>query len=430
MQLFSTLLDINSTLTPDVFVKLVFEWIATNYYEENRIPGIESLTWTGQQDIHYGDDNLWVDIENYSELNIIAVRFEKKQDDGVIWNTDYVMNFDDMKMSVRLDRSYTDNTGDGSAVFSTPYFISLLIDRGFLKDDHGLPVLAEFTSITSDNLGLLADVINGVDRYDLSVVYVSKTLHNEDPVNIKKLAYYLKGIAHVLVQESTSTNQDLRNLCDSKNDYYGAIGIYFPKIGLNPVKHLFRGNKGYDDAQMQRVISTVIQYNNASLVDTLYTWQGVKNAQLRDNLNKQIEGRRAAEEAKKAAEKEAAKVHDILNEEEITARKEAMEVVYHEFEEIRNGFYDEMKNYKKQLSALTKGHEELLSENQALKQKLVGGDAEPVLYMGEETENYPGEVRDILIKTLKNACTTNANKKRRIDILRDILAKNEKNDQA
>lgn len=38
------------------------------------------------------------------------------------------------------------------------------------------------------------------------VVYISKTANDDDPVEIWKLAGRLKGVAHVLVEESTSLN--------------------------------------------------------------------------------------------------------------------------------------------------------------------------------------------------------------------------------
>ena len=67
---------------------------------------------------------------------------------------------------------------------------------------------------------------------------------------------------------------------------------------------------------MEKVIRAVIQYSNSQLLDTLYTWQGVNNALLRDSLASQREERKKAEQAKKAAEVETAKLKDSLNEEE------------------------------------------------------------------------------------------------------------------
>ena len=102
MLLFSTILDIERTLTKDDFIKLVIEWNQGSPHESNIIPGIN---WNGEHNIKYGNEKLWMDIEEYRNKNIIAVRFEKTEEDGAVWDTDYVMNFQEMKMSIRLDRS-------------------------------------------------------------------------------------------------------------------------------------------------------------------------------------------------------------------------------------------------------------------------------------------------------------------------------------
>ena len=216
MLLFSTLLEINDTMTKDAFIQLVLEWNQGSPHEENIIQGIE---WNGERNVRYGTDTLWLAIEEYRNENIIAIRYEKTEADGVVWDTDYVMNFNDMKMSIQLDRSYLEEALVIDPTFSTPHFITLLIAHGYLKDDGNLAILRTPCFITKDNIPLLANIINGNARYRLPVVYVSKTYSNSDPVDIRKLAGRLKGVAHVLVQESTWLNGRIRRECDSKNEY-------------------------------------------------------------------------------------------------------------------------------------------------------------------------------------------------------------------
>ena len=200
MLLFSTLLEINDTMTKDAFIQLVLEWNQGSPHEENIIQGIE---WHGERNIRYGTDTLWLAIEEYRNENIIAIRYEKTEADGVVWDTDYVMNFNDMRMSIQLDRSYLEEALAVDPTFSTPHFITLLIEHGYLTDDGILPMLRKPIFIKADNVDLLTDVINGTSRYRLPVVYISKTYYGEDPVDIWKLSGRLKGVAHVLVEEGT-----------------------------------------------------------------------------------------------------------------------------------------------------------------------------------------------------------------------------------
>lgn len=69
----------------------------------------------------------------------------------------------------------------------------MLIKEGYLKDDNGLPVLRDPIDITSDNVDLIASIVNHERQYSLPVVYISKTSTNHALVNVSKLCNSLKG---------------------------------------------------------------------------------------------------------------------------------------------------------------------------------------------------------------------------------------------
>lgn len=422
MLLFSTLLDINETLTKDAFIKLVIEWNQGSPHAGNVIPGI---VWNGERNIRYGEEGMWLDIEEYRNQNIIAVRYEKREDDGAIWDTDYVMNFKTMKMAVRLDRSYTADALDADQKFSTPHFITLLIDRGYIRDDHLLPVLRSVIVIDEKNVNLLTDVINGNARYNLPVVYVSKTYYDEDPVNVSHLASRLKGVAHVMVEAGNWLNQTIKDKCNGRNEYYGAIGIYYPTKALGHRKYLYRSAVGYDRFLLEKVFRAVIQYSNTQMVDTLFTWQGVNNALLRDRLISQRKERLAAEAAQRAAEAEATKLLDTLDEEERRIRKKAFDDARAEANTLLESFDDEMQKLQDTVAALTRENEALQAENQGLKTKLDSRDSVPVLLMGDEYEFFPGEIKDLLLSSLSEALKGVQSKSRRADVIRDIIQNND-----
>ncbi|OLR54991.1 hypothetical protein BHK98_02195 [Hornefia porci] len=126
MILYSTMLDVNDTLTKEKFVELVIKWNQESQHEENVIPGLE---WDGKtMNVKYESDECWLDIEEYRNGNTVAVRYEKVEDNGRIWNTDYVVNFNERKMLIQLDRSFEGEANDLDFTFSTPYFLTLLID--------------------------------------------------------------------------------------------------------------------------------------------------------------------------------------------------------------------------------------------------------------------------------------------------------------
>lgn len=55
MLLFSTVLDIQDSVSPDDFIRLVIEWNNNSKYTENIVPDIR---WQGEHTARYGDDML------------------------------------------------------------------------------------------------------------------------------------------------------------------------------------------------------------------------------------------------------------------------------------------------------------------------------------------------------------------------------------
>ena len=443
MLLFSALLNINDSMTPEKFIRLVIRWNQENRWKENIIPGI---VWNGKINNRYESGNLWMEIEEYPSENIIAVRYEKAAADGIIWDSDYIMNFNEMKMSVRLDRSYEENALSFDPEFSTPYFIKYLIDEGFLKDDEGLPITYMPIVIGPDNIQLLTDVINFHKMYGLPVVYVSKTAEDSYPVDIDLLAGRLKGVAHVMVEESRGLDPAIAAACDDINEYNGAVGIYYPNLPKGNDRFLYRRYNGGDKAMLQQIIKAVIQFSNNKKTDSLYTWHGVNNAILLYNLNGQIskrkeaekarseaeEARSEAEEARSEAEKARSKAEEARSEAE-EARSEA-EVALSEAEDARikaenetrdvyDAFDEDLLKLQKQIETLTRENEALRNENHGIRAKLDRMNQVPVLVHGQEKEFYPDEIREIILSELETSLG-NRQGSRRADVIRDIIENN------
>ena len=387
MLLYSTILSIKETLTKEVFLDLVIKWNLGSPHNENKITELQN--WDGNRNKRYGNEWLWLDIEEYRNRNIIAVRFEKKGVDGAVWNTDYIMNFDEMRMAIMLDRSYIENAVIEDTAFSTPHFLTLLIDGGYLKDDNRLAILREGHIIAEDNLDILTKVITGEAKYKLPVVYVSKTVYNRDPVNIRWLGSKLKGVAHILVESNKSLNKQLRTACNDMNEYNGSIGVYFPNGSHR--RFYYRAYTGSDRILSEKVIRSVLQYVNGQTMPPLYTWQGVNYSLLTDRYNSQRQERQKAE---------------------------------NEVEEYMGAFDEDLEKYKKQIDELTRANTSLQLENQGLRAKLSGAESVPILYMGDEDEFFQGEIKEMLLDAVNEALKGTPAKTRRADVLNDILKNN------
>lgn len=63
----------------------------------------------------------------------------------------------------------------------------------------------------------------------------------------------MKGVAHVLVEEGTWLNGRIRRQCDNKNEFNGAIGVYFPNSAYGHKKYLYRAYDGIDAVLSERL---------------------------------------------------------------------------------------------------------------------------------------------------------------------------------
>ena len=415
MLLFSTTLEINDSLTKDGFIELVLEWNKNTPHESNIIPGIE---WDGSHNVRFGDENMFLEIQEYRNANTIAVRYERVEDDGIVWDTDYIMNFESMEMTIQLDRSFLEDSPMVDLKFSTPFFISLLIEKGYLKDDGELPMSKRPVFITEDNIQLISDVINGSVSYEYPVVYVSKNYDESDPVDVKKLASRLKGTAHVLVQSGTWLDGRIRRTCNDKNEYRGAVGIYFPNNAVPHKRFFYRSYSGYDEILFDKIIKLVFQYSNQQNVPTTMTWMGVISSMFRDRWSSRGTDLIEAERAKKSAEF-ARELAEMEREEAEQKKDEADKLV-----EMTDG---EIADFKRQIEILSHENERLQAENAGLRTKLGGMESVPIIMEGNEDEFFPGEIKDIILSILSEALKDlgeDQAKTRRADVLRDIIKAN------
>ena len=395
MILFLTTLDIGEFVTQEDFIKLVLEWNAGSRYEENIVKGIE---WCGERTVRYGDSKLWLEFVEYAEREILAVRHEKITADGVVWDSDFVMNFGTHRLTIQLDRTYSEEALVMGAYFSTPHFITLLIEKGFLAKDRDLPVLRTPIAVTDADLDMCKRAFTEDNGYRLPVVFVSRTAEDKFPLSITWLASRLKGAAHVLVEESAESCAEIRKLFKMGNEPFGAVRIYYPLGTVRHKKFRFRSATGNEDVRLEKVIRHVIQYGIAQRVERFCTWNGVNGAVLNNQLDHQIAVRKNAETEKLRAEAEKDEVYET--------------------------FSEDLQALQERVTELMKANEALQYENQGLRAKYASSDAVPLLYFGDEEEFYEGEIRDMVLGVLDEALAATEKATRKGNILEDVLENN------
>lgn len=257
MLLFSTILKFNDSLTKNAFVQLVIEWNNTSKYKENRV---SDVTWDCKYNQKFGNATLSLEFVDYPEKQILAVRHEKITDDAVVWDTEYVTNFDEKYIAIRLDRTYREDALVMNREFSTPHFITLLIEGGYLADDYNLPVLRTSMVITDEQLALVSDVVGHKKEYQLPVIYISKASDGQEALDTKWMASRLKGAAHILVEKDKKSCRACNKICNETKEEFGAVRIYYPSENMNRKRFLYRSANGDSKARLEKVIKNIIQY--------------------------------------------------------------------------------------------------------------------------------------------------------------------------
>lgn len=392
MLLFSTILKIDKSLTRDDFLNLVIEWNQGSPHENNVIP---NLNWDGSYNQKFGDETISLEFKEYRNEEIIAVRYVKKLDDGIIWKTDYIMNFRDYKMSIMLDRSFTEDAIGVDPSFTTPLFIKLLIEKGYVVDDNDLPVIMDPHMIDCENLNVLTAVINETKTYDLPVVYVSKTFSNKIPIDINKLAYALKGVAHIFAQSDLRTNTLIREQCDNANEYNGAIGIYYQS---DLMKHKrFLNYENLDPTiTRQNIVKDIINFTNQQSIDPLYTWDGVITFLLKDRFKSQKDKRTKAERTKEETD-------------------ELLESFSSDFDALT----EENSRLRDNISDL---ENELSFYKDAFNKKTVNDRG--FLSSGSEKEFFQDEKKELILSVLSDSLASIKDDTRKKHIVQDIIQQN------
>lgn len=363
MQIYSAIFPVTESLTQDLLIKLVIEW-----NQGSRHNKISNLNWDGKRrNVKFEDKNLSLAIEEIRAYNTIAIRFHQFDENNIIWNTDIVVNFNTHIFSIKLDRETTADTIGFVPKFKTPILVNMLLDRGYVGTDNGMQISAQTISITKDNCKVIEDIICRNTTYSMPVIYVTKSW-GKYPLRVQNLAYRLRGVAHVLMEDEASVAKILKESCNGMNAHHGSIGIYYPG---NSAPYKIIATRKYEDQEeilTDRIVNIVYRYMNQQARDKMMTWEGVQNELLKLRYV-------SATEKKVKAESEVSEVYENFSDE--------LEEKEHTIEELNN-----------RVMALQ-------AENQGLRAKYEQITEIPLLYYGVEDELYEGEIKDHILEMLQ-----------------------------
>lgn len=161
----------------------------------------------------------------------------------------------------------------------------------------------------------------------------------------------------------------------------------------------FRTVRATGTALLEQTARAVLDYGNARVIPEELTWNGVKQIILDARSRDQEKARSLAETELKETEKE---VQDYIA-----------------------AFDGDQKKLQEQNRELIRQLQSLQQENQGLRRRLDRQGREPVLFLGDELEFFPGEIREMILDAVEDTLTKGCRPgSRRYDVLKDILQNN------
>ena len=257
--------------------------------------------------------------------------------------------------------------------------------------DNDLEISAKEIPIKKDNYKVIENIICRNTVYSMPVIYVTKSW-GRYPLRVHTLAYRLRGVAHVLIEEDADVCKFLKDSCGGMNSHHGSIGIYYPGSSA-PYKIITpRRYEGQEETLIDRIVNMVCRYMNQQARDKMMTWEGVQNELLKLRYV-------SATEKKVKAENEVSEVYE--------------------------NFSDELEEKERTIEELNNRVMALQAENQGLRAKYEQVSEIPLIYYGEEDELYEGEIKDHILETLQKQMQQVKKGTRKELILQDILESNE-----
>ena len=382
---YSAQFPVNDKFDKTTFVDTVIKWNQGSKFDK-----FENLCWDGETiGQEWSEEMKQLCIDELPHKNIVASRFQKEDEHG-LWKTDFILNLDLLYLTVRVALETTEFTTDFYPTYYPPFFVKQVIYKGFAGIDGILPV-DKIPYSLDDKSDYVDSIISGEKEFVLPIVFLSKKETGDFPVDSAELAFKLQGVAHVIYEgDVIRLDRYSETLgCEAKN---GMVFIYFPNKHMKrKVINLFGSSNGNPNFIMTRVTNAVYEYSNQVMRKSIDTWEGVVNEKLHYQNYSLLSDQKTLEE---------------------------------ENEELMDVFEEQLTKTEELNKKLNMEIQRLTVENQALRMRLASREQQPLIFMGEESDFYDGEIREVVLEILEEYLRNVKRNTRRDHVVTDIIENN------
>lgn len=373
MLIFSTKLMVNSTLTKDVFIGMIVDWLSNN-----RNYKFGKIVYDGSNEFIINKETDSLEIADYSEA--LTVRLVSVCD-GVIWTNDYVLTKVDGKdiLAIQLYSDASNMSVKLPDRFNKPRVLGVVVQKGYGGMDYDIPVSDLPCTISKENIDIACKLIGRESTYFMPVIYVSYPRYAIDaPIDFTSMAKNLSGIAHVVV-ESKEIASSVRRATNGRNPYAGAVDIFY---GKNSSYRVIPDNFESLD-KMQRFIEKSVQQKILmTRIEDEFSWMKIHFSHLQSQNREAPELMSLYEQLLKEADAES------------ELKKQHIDELEYQNMELEEKIKD--------LNAVLANKESQLQTYQhSFKQTERNGAFSNINIATTEKELYTDEILDVILKVLE-----------------------------
>lgn len=270
-----------------------------------------------------------------------------------------------------------------------PYIVRMLLEELGHGVDAGIQVDDKPVCLREPDVPRALKIVLGDLDNRLPVVYVSAPTRDTDSLDVDKLARWLSGMAHVVVEPSRYFTFALSPHVGDANPYNGAVSVYWPRGDGRQTRllpHWFDSHEELERATADEVQQALVH----SRPTPELTWAFLREQISRDRI---------------------AELRD--------AGSTAVEEYVAEFD-------SEIDAYRQRLREANQEIGRLQADVRRLEAKKSTGSG--ILNTGKEQPYYPGEIADAVLEALRAGKNSLHPEGRRRDIVNDVLDANSESD--
>jgi len=322
MRPFSTEFPVQPSKSPQAFIEEVIAWLQG--IKNSTVVSIDSAAELDGEVAYLlsetGEELRFRELQENQNYDALGFRHEFPDDEGRLWRSEAVLRkglLDDGQDLIRFrTQCLAQRPGVELESPRKPYLIKSLLQSGWGGLDKTLGVSDQPTWLrkTDEDLSQACSVTLGSATRWLPVVYVSALEQNKwllSSDQIKKLAFDLGGVAHVVVEPDRAFSFNLKDETDARNAYGGTIGICLPEKGL--VRRFYFGWHTQDSRELAISVRFAALNLRQQMPATGWDWTDLQEEALyrqRHHLSDKI----SAEESASLYQEEIQNLQDRVHE--------------------------------------------------------------------------------------------------------------------